>query len=111
MIGVPHGTQELWRLGWSAGKLRTSGGRYTGQSLESAGNVRPVVRHHGVPVPDIVQVWLDVSNHASRGKEQAEQIWKRVLAPSGCIACIPSHSASTICLCRLSIQTLPSLPD
>jgi hypothetical protein len=41
-----------------------------------------VVRHHGVPVADIVQVWLDVSNHPARGKEQAEQIWKRVLAPS-----------------------------
>jgi hypothetical protein len=26
-------------------------------------------------------VWLDVSNHPSRGKEQADQIWKRALAP------------------------------
>ena len=43
---------------------------------------RPVVRHEGVPVADIVQVWLDVSNHPERGKEQADQIWKRVLAPS-----------------------------
>jgi hypothetical protein len=43
---------------------------------------RPVVRHQGVPVADIIQVWLDVSNHPARGKEQAEQIWKRVLAPS-----------------------------
>ena len=43
---------------------------------------RPVVQYHGVPGADIVQVWLDVSNHPARGKEQAEQIWKRVLAPS-----------------------------
>lgn len=43
---------------------------------------RPVVRHGGIPVCDILQVWLDVSNHPARGKEQAEQIWKRVLAPS-----------------------------
>ncbi len=43
---------------------------------------RPVVRHQGVPVADILQVWLDVSNHPARGKEQADQIWKRVLAPS-----------------------------
>lgn len=43
---------------------------------------RPVVRHSGVPVSDILQVWLDVSNHPARGKEQADQIWKRVLAPS-----------------------------
>jgi hypothetical protein len=43
---------------------------------------RPVVRHDGVPLSDILQVWLDVSNHPARGKEQAEQIWKRLLAPS-----------------------------
>jgi hypothetical protein len=43
---------------------------------------RPVVRHDGVPVSDILQVWLDVSNHPARGEEQAEQIWKRVLAPA-----------------------------
>lgn len=43
---------------------------------------RPVVRHEGVPVSDILQVWLDVSNHPARGKEQAEQIWKRLLARS-----------------------------
>jgi hypothetical protein len=43
---------------------------------------RPVVRHEGVPVADILQMWLDVSNHPARGKEQADQIWKRVLAPS-----------------------------
>jgi len=43
---------------------------------------RPVVRHEGVPVADILQVWLDVANHPARGKEQADQIWKRVLAPS-----------------------------
>lgn len=43
---------------------------------------RPVVRHEAIPVADIVQVWLDVSNHPARGKEQAQQIWKRLLAPS-----------------------------
>lgn len=43
---------------------------------------RAVVQHQGVPVSDILQVWLDVSNHPARGKEQAEQIWKRILAPS-----------------------------
>jgi len=43
---------------------------------------RAVVRHEGVAVSDILQVWLDASNHPARGKEQADQIWKRVLAPS-----------------------------
>lgn len=43
---------------------------------------RAVVRHEGVAVSDILQVWLDASNHPARGKEQADQIWKRVIAPS-----------------------------
>ena len=42
---------------------------------------RASVRHDGLPVSDILQVWVDVSNHPARGKEQAEQIWRRVLAP------------------------------
>jgi hypothetical protein len=43
---------------------------------------RAAVEHEGIPVSDILQVWLDVSNHPARGKEQADQIWKRILAPS-----------------------------
>jgi hypothetical protein len=43
---------------------------------------RAAVRHNGIPVSDILQVWLDVSNHPTRGKEQAGEIWKRVLAPA-----------------------------
>jgi hypothetical protein len=43
---------------------------------------RSVVRKDGVPVSDILQVWLDVDQHPSRGKEQADLIWKRVLSPA-----------------------------
>ncbi len=43
---------------------------------------RPVVRRDGTPVSDIIQVWLDVANDPARGKEQAEQIWKKVLEPA-----------------------------
>ena len=43
---------------------------------------RSAVRHSGIPVSDILQVWLEVSNHSTRGKEQAGEIWKRVLAPA-----------------------------
>lgn len=35
----------------------------------------------GIPVSDILQVWLDVSTHPARGKEQAREIWRRVLKP------------------------------
>ena len=42
---------------------------------------RGAVVRDGVPVADILQVWLDVSSHPSRGREQAEEIRRRALAP------------------------------
>lgn len=40
---------------------------------------RAQVKREGVPISDILQVWLDVSAHPARGKEQAREIWQRVL--------------------------------
>jgi hypothetical protein len=40
---------------------------------------RGVVRPSGLPSCDILQVWLDVSDHPSRGQEQADLIRKRVV--------------------------------
>ena len=42
---------------------------------------RAAVVSGGVPVADILQVWLDVSSHPARGEAQAEEIRHRVLAP------------------------------
>ena len=42
---------------------------------------RGAVRMEGVSVCDIVQVWLDVSSHPSRGEEQAALIRRRILNP------------------------------
>ena len=42
---------------------------------------RGVVRPRGVASCDVLQVWLDVSAHHSRGEEQADLIRKRVLNP------------------------------
>jgi len=41
---------------------------------------RAAVERDGVPVTDILQVWLDVSNHPARGKDQADLIGKRVFS-------------------------------
>jgi hypothetical protein len=41
---------------------------------------RGAVVKEGVPSSDILQVWLDVSQHPSRGREQSDLIWRRVLA-------------------------------
>jgi hypothetical protein len=42
---------------------------------------RPAVICDGLPVSDILQVWLDTSAHPARGREQAGEIRKRVLGP------------------------------
>jgi hypothetical protein len=43
---------------------------------------RGIVLNDGVPASDILQVWLDVGQHPSRGREQADLIWRRILAPA-----------------------------
>jgi Holliday junction resolvase len=42
---------------------------------------RPRVFPDYVPVSDVLQVWLDVSTHPARGKEQAREIQRRLLKP------------------------------
>ena len=42
---------------------------------------RGIVRIDDAPVSDILQVWLDVSSHPSRGREQADLIRRRILDP------------------------------
>ena len=41
---------------------------------------RAAVERDGVPVSDVLQVWLDVSRHPARGKAQADVIRKKVLS-------------------------------
>lgn len=42
---------------------------------------RGAVSREGVPVSDVLQVWLDISAHPARGAEQSELIYRRVLRP------------------------------
>jgi hypothetical protein len=43
---------------------------------------RGAIAKDGVSSSDILQVWLDVSQHPSRGRKQADLIWRRILAPA-----------------------------
>jgi hypothetical protein len=43
---------------------------------------RGTVLRGGIPVCDVLQVWLDTSAHPARGAEQADLIYRRVLSPS-----------------------------
>jgi hypothetical protein len=40
------------------------------------------VERNGQPTTDILQSWLDVSQHPARGAEQANVLWTRILAPA-----------------------------
>lgn len=40
---------------------------------------RACVMCEGIKVTDVLQVWLDVSTHPARGREQAGEIQRRVL--------------------------------
>jgi Holliday junction resolvase len=42
---------------------------------------RASVMREGIPASDVLQVWLDVSTHPARGREQAREIQRRVLKP------------------------------
>jgi hypothetical protein len=42
---------------------------------------RATVVRDGLPVSDVLQVWLDASAHPARGREQADEIRRRVLKP------------------------------
>lgn len=42
---------------------------------------RGLVRPKGVASADVIQAWLDVSEHSARGAEQAQLIWREHLAP------------------------------
>ena len=42
---------------------------------------RGAIERDGLPVADILQVWLDVSNFPARGRAQADEIRKRTLRP------------------------------
>ncbi|MEX2264437.1 MAG: restriction endonuclease [Bryobacteraceae bacterium] len=42
---------------------------------------RAVVLREDLPVSDVLQVWLDASAHPARGREQADEIRRRVLKP------------------------------
>jgi hypothetical protein len=42
---------------------------------------RACAKHDGVFVSDVMQIWLDVSTHPTRGREQAAEIRRRALRP------------------------------
>ena len=51
------------------------------QALSPKSILRGAVHRDGLIVSDVIQVWLDVANHPSRGEEQANLIYQKFLRP------------------------------
>lgn len=51
------------------------------QVLSPKSAFRGAVHQDGLIVSDVIQVWLDVANHPSRGEEQANLIYDKALRP------------------------------
>ena len=51
------------------------------QAMAPEATFKGAVRREGALCADIIQVWLDVSNHPARGQEQADHIYNSVLLP------------------------------
>jgi len=91
-LGFVHGVQPylylehiepkiLEKLGFSANRVGVDPDVYVRVPRNDESVFRAVVLNNGVPACDILQVWLDVAQHPSRGKEQADLIWRKILAP------------------------------
>jgi hypothetical protein len=92
-VGFVRGVKPyLYLERWSADVIRELG--LSGNGGEEQADIyiriprnhesifRGAVRNDGVPVSDILQIWLDVAQHPSRGREQADVIWRKILAPA-----------------------------
>jgi hypothetical protein len=71
----------LQRLGLSMEGVRESPDVYVRVPAARESVFRAAVSREGVPVSDVLQVWLDASAHPARGAEQSELIYRRVLRP------------------------------
>jgi Holliday junction resolvase len=92
-LGFVHGVQPylyieriepriLEKLGFSASSVDADPDVYIRVPRDDESVFRAVVLKDGVPVCDVLQVWLDVAQHPSRGREQADLIWRKILAPA-----------------------------
>lgn len=72
---------SLDRLGFRVDQSNRPADVYIRIPVNREAIFRASVTHEGIPVSDVLQVWLDVSTHPARGREQAREIWRRVLKP------------------------------
>lgn len=72
---------SLTRLGLLVGESERPPDLYIRVPANWRAVFRPMVKRDRIPVADVLQIWLDVSSHPVRGREQAREIERRVLKP------------------------------
>ena len=71
----------LWPLGLSPSEPGGPVDAWLRVASKPEAVFRAAVHVDGVPVSDVLQVWLDVQSHPARGAQQANEIRRRVLRP------------------------------
>ncbi len=77
---LPRPDNKKWRALVAASPSETPD-LIVRQALSPKSTFRGAVHQDGLVVSDVIQVWLDVANHPSRGIEQAELIYEKALRP------------------------------
>ena len=72
---------SVFRLGLVVDHSNRSADVYIRAPANREAIFRALVTREGLPVSDVLQLWLDVSTHPARGREQAREIWRHVLKP------------------------------
>ncbi len=78
---LPGFANDLLNPAWAVVTLYPEGAPdlIVRQAMAPEATFKGAVRREGTLCADIIQVWLDVSNHPSRGQEQADHIYNTVL--------------------------------
>lgn len=71
----------LQKLGLSVEDSDRRSGVYVRVPSNKEAVFRAAVLRDDLPVSDVLQVWLDASVHPARGREQADEIRRRILKP------------------------------
>jgi hypothetical protein len=69
---------SLEKLGFSTSSVEVDADVYVRVQRNDESVFRGMVLNNGVPACDILHVWLDVAQHPSRDKEQADLIWRKM---------------------------------
>lgn len=80
---LPGFVNDLHNPAWAMVTLYPEGApdSIVSQAKDPEATFKGAVRRGGTLCANIIQVWLDVSNHPSRGQELADHLYNTILLP------------------------------